>query len=140
MKIDSGKTYYLVIFYIAIGLAILIDGLAYFITSISIHLFSLYTVIFYPALLIILPLSIKELNSVNSNEIINSKKIDDLCAEFNFNLQEKEIILLIIQGKSNKDIAWEQQTNLSKIKHKIYQIYKKCSINSRWELISLLLR
>ena len=138
-KTELKKKYYIILFYIAVGTAVFIDGLAYFMDPISIHLFSAYTVIIYPALLILLPLSIRELNAVNGNTIIDSRKIDDLCTKFDFDFQEKEIISLIVQGKSNKEIAWEQQTNLSKIKRKIFQIYKKCSINSRWELMSLLL-
>ena len=51
---------------------------------------------------------------------------------------EREIVIAIREGKSNKEIAYDRNTTLSIIKHKIFQLYKKCGINSRWELISLL--
>ncbi|MBB6479559.1 helix-turn-helix transcriptional regulator [Spirochaeta isovalerica] len=52
--------------------------------------------------------------------------------------EEKEIAIAIGEGKSNKEIAFERNTTLSIIKHRIYQLYKKCGINSRWELLKLL--
>jgi DNA-binding CsgD family transcriptional regulator len=137
---ESGPARYETMLYLAIGSALLLDGLAYFMSTLSIHFFSLYTVVFYPALLVLLPLIIKGTPLAKDKPVLDQRKIDNLCTEFGFSIREKEIITLIAQGKSNKEIAWAQQANLSKTKRMIYGIYKKCAINSRWELISLLLR
>ncbi|MBN2051151.1 MAG: hypothetical protein JW760_11935 [Spirochaetales bacterium] len=65
-------------------------------------------------------------------------RLDSLCRSFGLTGEERDIVAAIAEGKANKEIAFERNTTLSVIKHKIYQLYKKCGINSRWELLALL--
>ncbi|QUI25537.1 helix-turn-helix transcriptional regulator [Vallitalea pronyensis] len=52
--------------------------------------------------------------------------------------REKEIIDLILSGKTNKDIAATLFIAEKTVKNHVYNIYKKLDINSRFELICLL--
>ncbi|MCG8573183.1 MAG: helix-turn-helix transcriptional regulator [Spirochaetes bacterium] len=52
-------------------------------------------------------------------------------------LREKEIIKLILRGKSNKEIGDELFISERTVKNHIYNTYKKLDINSRFELIHL---
>lgn len=49
--------------------------------------------------------------------------------------QEKNIVTLIEQGKTNKEIAIELSVSVSTVKTHINNIYKKMDINSREELL-----
>jgi len=49
--------------------------------------------------------------------------------------QEKNIVALIEQGKTNKEIAIELSVSVSTVKTHINNIYKKLDINSREELL-----
>ena len=51
--------------------------------------------------------------------------------------QEKRIVLIIKQGKTNKEIATELSISLSTAKTHINNIYKKLNINTRSELLKL---
>ncbi len=52
--------------------------------------------------------------------------------------REKEIINLIMKGKSNKEIEDELFISLGTVKNHLYNIYKKLNIKSRTQLISFL--
>ncbi len=52
--------------------------------------------------------------------------------------REKEIIVLILKGKSNKEIEEELFISLGTVKNHLYNIYKKLKVKSRTQLISIL--
>jgi len=52
--------------------------------------------------------------------------------------REKEIIILILKGKSNKEIEEELFISLGTVKNHLYNIYKKLKVKSRTQLISIL--
>ncbi len=58
--------------------------------------------------------------------------------DYNISSREKEIIGLILQGKSNKEIETELFLSPHTVKNHIYHIYKKMNITSRFQLIKLL--
>lgn len=58
--------------------------------------------------------------------------------KFNFTGREEQIIKLIIDGKSNKEIENELSLSLQTVKNYISRIYKKAGVKSRFELQSLL--
>ncbi|MCK5221877.1 MAG: hypothetical protein KAR14_09885, partial [Candidatus Aminicenantes bacterium] len=58
---------------------------------------------------------------------------DDIITE-----REKEIIILILNGKSNKEIEDELFISLGTVKNHLYNIYKKLKVKSRTQLITLL--
>lgn len=49
--------------------------------------------------------------------------------------REKELVNLIIDGKSNSEISEELHISISTVKNHIYSIYKKLKIKNRYELI-----
>lgn len=57
-----------------------------------------------------------------------------------FTAREREIVLLILQGKSNLEIGSALQVSLSTTKTHIYNIFNKTGASSRKELRTLLLR
>lgn len=59
----------------------------------------------------------------------------NLFTQYKISQREKEIIRLILNGKSNKEIAYDLHISLSTIKTHITSIFCKMNINSRYELI-----
>ena len=59
---------------------------------------------------------------------------------YNITKREYEIIELIISGKSNKDISETCFISLPTVKSHIKNIFQKMNINSRFEMISLLIK
>jgi DNA-binding CsgD family transcriptional regulator len=66
------------------------------------------------------------------------KMIDALYAKHNISKREKEVIYLILQGKSNKEIADALFISLPTIKQHIYNIYQKIGVKSRMQLNNLI--
>lgn len=52
--------------------------------------------------------------------------------------REQEIIRLIVQGKSNKDIEDELYISIKTVKNHVYNIYKKIGVKNRIQLIKLI--
>jgi DNA-binding CsgD family transcriptional regulator len=52
--------------------------------------------------------------------------------------REKEIIILLLAGKSNREIEKELFISLGTVKNHIYNIYKKTNVNNRLQLVSLI--
>ena len=61
-----------------------------------------------------------------------------LFSKYNISEREQEIILLILKGKSNKEIEDELFISLKTVKNHIYNIYQKLKVNNRFQLINLL--
>lgn len=51
--------------------------------------------------------------------------------------EEVALVKDILEGKSNKEIAFEQDLTLAVVKHRLFKLYKKCRVQSRWELFAL---
>jgi DNA-binding CsgD family transcriptional regulator len=66
--------------------------------------------------------------------------LDDLSAAFlsryGITDREREIILKVIQGKSNADIASELFISLATVKTHLHNIYKKIGVESRYDLVA----
>jgi DNA-binding CsgD family transcriptional regulator len=62
------------------------------------------------------------------------KMINGLYAKHNISKREKEVIHLILQGKSNKEIADALFISLPTVKQHIYNIYQKIGVKSRMQL------
>lgn len=68
---------------------------------------------------------------------INQFSSSQLANQFHITEREKEIIDLIILGKSNKAIGEVLFISEKTVKNHVYNIYKKLGINSRFELMVL---
>ncbi len=85
-------------------------------------------------------------NFLNMNYIdhllVNEKKInfDKFFEKFRISDREKEIVKFLVQGKSNKDIEDRLFISLKTVKNHIYNIYKKTGVNSRIQLVNLVMK
>jgi DNA-binding CsgD family transcriptional regulator len=65
---------------------------------------------------------------------------DDISAEFltkyGITERERELILKVMQGKSNADIARELFISLPTVKTHLHNIYKKIGVDSRYDLLA----
>lgn len=66
--------------------------------------------------------------------------VDRICAEFRFSTREREIIEMILKGKSNKEIERELFISPHTVKNHIYHIFQKAGIKSRGQLVSMILQ
>jgi DNA-binding CsgD family transcriptional regulator len=66
-----------------------------------------------------------------------SEAIARLAAEHGITAREREIIELIVRGKSNKEIEAELTISFSTVKNHVYNVYRKLGVNSRGQLMYL---
>ncbi len=71
--------------------------------------------------------------------IEDSALLEILYQKFNISRREREIVELILQGKSNKEIEDSLFISLSTVKNHIYNVYQKLGVKSRSQLIRLIL-
>ena len=64
--------------------------------------------------------------------------ISTLIEKFNLTRREKEIILLVIAGKTNKDIQDELFISLKTVKTHLYNIYRKLNVQNRLQLMNVI--
>jgi DNA-binding CsgD family transcriptional regulator len=69
---------------------------------------------------------------------VEAKEFEKFYARYNISRREREIIQLICQGKSNKEIEDILFISLQTVKHHIYNIYKKLGVKNRVHLVNLL--
>ncbi len=65
----------------------------------------------------------------------HKQKFDSLAKEYKISKRESEIIELIMQGKSNKEIEDLLFISFHTVKNHIYNLYQKFGLNSRAQLI-----
>jgi len=66
--------------------------------------------------------------------------LDRLCAEFRFSTRERDIVQMILKGKSNKEIEQELFISPHTVKNHIYHIFQKAGIKSRGQLVNMILQ
>ena len=95
-------------------------------------IFTYYLAIFLPAFYLFMKRkSLKVLP-----EIQNGVKLEDLFIKYNFTPREKELVFLILEGKSNKDISEELFISLQTVKNYISKIYKKIGLQNRIQFVN----
>ena len=68
----------------------------------------------------------------------HSSSLVHLINQFDISKREVEIIELILEGLSNKEIADRLHISLHTVKNHVYNIYGKLNINSRYMLFSIM--
>ena len=63
---------------------------------------------------------------------------ENQCRDLNITNREKEIILYIFQGKEDKEISSELNISYHTIRKHIRNIYEKCSVQNKIELLNVL--
>jgi ATP/maltotriose-dependent transcriptional regulator MalT len=61
---------------------------------------------------------------------------DAFLSRYGITDREREIILKVVQGKSNADIAGELFISLATVKTHLHNIYKKIGVDSRYDLLA----
>lgn len=76
---------------------------------------------------------------VSENAKINNIIIDEISQKYELTAREKEILIFLVQGYSNKDISEKLCISLATVKTHIYNLYIKTGVKSRTGLINLIL-
>ena len=71
---------------------------------------------------------------------INVKNISELESMEPLTAREKEVVILIAQGKGNKEIATELGIQVKTVKNYINNIYSKLQVKSRYDVIAYLFK
>lgn len=72
-------------------------------------------------------------------ETVPDAKMTQFAGKFSISKREREIIQLVISGKSNRDIAGFLFISEDTVKNHIYNIFQKTGVRNRSELISRIL-
>jgi DNA-binding CsgD family transcriptional regulator len=64
--------------------------------------------------------------------------LEAICSQHNISKREEEVLRLVIQGKSNSQIENELFISIKTVKTHLYNLYRKCGVNNRLELINFL--
>ena len=65
------------------------------------------------------------------------KQLDKLCDKYNISKREREILQLICEGKTNKQIEDHLYISLSTVKEHVSKILKKTGVKNRVQLNNL---
>ena len=68
----------------------------------------------------------------------DSTALDTLYEKYNISKREQEILKLIVDGKSNKEIEDELYISIHTVKNHIYSFYQKLGVNNRHQLVHLI--
>ncbi len=67
----------------------------------------------------------------------NEASLEKTFAKFNISKRERQIIRLVLQGKSNVEIEKELFISVHTVKNHIYNIYQKLGVKNRFQIIRL---
>ena len=71
-----------------------------------------------------------------STPVANGEPTQEFLSKYRITDREREIILKVMEGKSNDDIARELVISLATVKTHLHNIYQKIGIDSRYELLA----
>lgn len=66
--------------------------------------------------------------------------LDEIFLNYSISKREKEIITLILDGKTNREIEDALFISLKTVKNHVYRIYRKMGVNNRVQLINLVMK
>ena len=66
--------------------------------------------------------------------------LDRVCSEFRLSSRERDLVHMIVKGKSNKNIEQELFISPHTVKNHIYHIFQKTGMKSRGQLMRLILQ
>lgn len=85
-------------------------------------------------IIIVMP---KLLENAQLSVSVSTSKMKDI-SQYKLTQRELEIIPLIIEGKSNAQIAEKLFISVNTVKNHVYNLYKKLEIKTRYELLSMM--
>lgn len=77
------------------------------------------------------------LNTMSGRKLERKKSIDFLLKEYGITEREKEIVLFLIRGYSNKEISNKLFISVNTVKTHIAKIYQKLGVSQRMDLANL---
>jgi DNA-binding CsgD family transcriptional regulator len=105
------------------------------------YTFPVFLLVFFirdiPAFLY-LRINIKEKASPNLENMANVNSFERFCERFNISRREKEILQLILVGKSNQEISEKLFITLQTVKDHNSRIYQKTDVRNRVQLLNLI--
>lgn len=78
------------------------------------------------------------MNYFAPSPVENGQALEAFLAKYGITEREREIILKVVQGKSNADIAGELFVSIATVKTHLHNIYTKIGVNSRYSLLARL--
>ena len=77
-------------------------------------------------------------------QLFNTKSIDEnlegFCIKYTLTTRQREIIELIIDGYSNKEIGDQLHITEGTVKTHVYNIFKKTDVSSRNQILNKIMR
>lgn len=71
--------------------------------------------------------------------IENGSVLDSITEKYNISRREREIMELLLRGKSNKEIESMLFISLNTVRNHIYSLYQKLGVKSRGQLVHLIM-
>ena len=71
---------------------------------------------------------------------VNEANMDAVKRKYGITQREAEITKLLLQGKSNKEIADQLCIAHHTVKNHVYRLYQKLEVNKRYQLVNLFLQ
>ncbi|MCX7821626.1 MAG: LuxR C-terminal-related transcriptional regulator [Brevinematales bacterium] len=81
-----------------------------------------------------------EMSMMLGKELTKNIFIDSFCESFNISKREKDILIMLLNGKNNREICSKLCISVNTIKTHISNIYQKTGVNNRIELLKLMLK
>jgi DNA-binding NarL/FixJ family response regulator len=75
--------------------------------------------------------------NAQSYEILEAEKLGEIVRRYDLSRKEMEVLLLLRQGLENKEISSTLNISLSTAKKHILNIFSKCGVHTRVELVNL---
>jgi len=70
----------------------------------------------------------------------NQQFLESFFQQYQISNREQEILQLLMQGKSNKEIESSLYISYNTVKNHIYNLYQKLGVNSRWQMLHLVMK
>ncbi|HCM27610.1 MAG: hypothetical protein A2Z99_14455 [Treponema sp. GWB1_62_6] len=80
------------------------------------------------------------ISMIIKNELPKYGSLDSFCANYDISRRENEVLLLLIDGKSYKEICDQLFLSLNTVKKHVSNIYQKIKVNSKRELLNAILK
>ena len=77
------------------------------------------------------------ITQLENNVHLSAEKLNEISGKFGLTEREREVFPLIVEGLGNKQIAGRLCISTKTVSNHIYNMYRKLSINSRYELLAM---
>ncbi len=81
-----------------------------------------------------------EMSMMIGKELTKNVFIDSFCDSYNISKREKEVLIMLLNGRNNREICSKLCLSINTIKTHISNIYQKTRVNNRVELLKLMLK